>query len=84
MILNCGILKAHFFLQKMVMIIFVYSNMTCTSFFCFVDKRAIYRWYNLIRTCAHSTVFTRMKLNILKAIYSLNLTLTNLIREGFN
>ena len=27
-----------------------YSNMT--SFFRFVDKRAIYRWYNLIRTCA--------------------------------
>jgi hypothetical protein len=27
-----------------------YSNMT--SFFCFVDKRVIYRWYNLIRTCA--------------------------------
>ena len=26
-----------------------YSNMT--SFFCFVDKRAIYQWYNLIRTC---------------------------------
>jgi len=26
------------------------SNMT--SFFRFVDKRAIYRWYNLIRTCA--------------------------------
>jgi hypothetical protein len=25
------------------------SNMT--SFFRFVDKRAIYRWYNLIRTC---------------------------------
>jgi hypothetical protein len=23
-----------------------------TSFFRFVDKRAIYRWYNLIRTCA--------------------------------
>ena len=22
-----------------------------TSFFRFVDKRAIYRWYNLIRTC---------------------------------
>jgi hypothetical protein len=27
-----------------------YSNMA--SFFRFVDKRAIYRWYNLIRTCA--------------------------------
>ena len=27
-----------------------HSNMT--SFFRFVDKRAIYRWYNLIRTCA--------------------------------
>jgi hypothetical protein len=27
-----------------------YSNMT--FFFRFVDKRAIYRWYNLIRTCA--------------------------------
>jgi hypothetical protein len=27
-----------------------YSNIT--SFFRFVDKRAIYRWYNLIRTCA--------------------------------
>jgi hypothetical protein len=27
-----------------------YSNMT--SFFQFVDKRAIYRWYKLIRTCA--------------------------------
>ena len=27
-----------------------YSNMT--SFFGFVDKRAIYQWYNLIRTCA--------------------------------
>jgi hypothetical protein len=26
------------------------SNMI--SFFRFVDKRAIYRWYNLIRTCA--------------------------------
>jgi hypothetical protein len=26
------------------------SNMA--SFFRFVDKRAIYRWYNLIRTCA--------------------------------
>jgi len=23
-----------------------------TSFFRFVDKRAIYRWYNLICTCA--------------------------------
>jgi hypothetical protein len=23
-----------------------------TSFFRFIDKRAIYRWYNLIRTCA--------------------------------
>ena len=28
----------------------LYCNMT--SFFRFVDKRAIYRWYNLIRTCA--------------------------------
>jgi hypothetical protein len=28
----------------------IYSNMT--SFFRFVDKRAIYRWYNLIHTCA--------------------------------
>jgi hypothetical protein len=27
-----------------------HSNMT--SFFGFVDKRAIYRWYNFIRTCA--------------------------------
>ena len=27
-----------------------YSNMT--FFFRFVDKRAIYRWYNVIRTCA--------------------------------
>jgi hypothetical protein len=27
-----------------------YSNMA--SFFRFVDKRVIYRWYNLIRTCA--------------------------------
>jgi hypothetical protein len=27
-----------------------YSNMT--SLFRLVDKRAIYRWYNLIRTCA--------------------------------
>ena len=27
-----------------------YSNIT--SFFRFVDKRTIYRWYNLIRTCA--------------------------------
>ena len=27
-----------------------YSNMT--SFFRFVDKHAIYRWYNLIRTCS--------------------------------
>ena len=27
-----------------------HSNMT--SFFGFVDKRAIYQWYNLIRTCA--------------------------------
>ena len=27
-----------------------YSNMA--SFFRFVDKRAIYRWYNLIRTYA--------------------------------
>jgi hypothetical protein len=30
--------------------LFLNSNMT--SFFRFVDKRAIYRWYNLIRTCA--------------------------------
>jgi hypothetical protein len=30
-------------------LIFVNSNMT--SFFHFVNKRAIYRWYNLIRTC---------------------------------
>jgi hypothetical protein len=29
---------------------FTYSNMT--SFFRFVRQRAIYRWYNLIRTCA--------------------------------
>jgi hypothetical protein len=29
-------------------VIIVYSNIT--SFFRFVDKRAIYRWYNLIRT----------------------------------
>ena len=27
-------------------------NSNMTSFFRFVDKRAIYRWYNLIRTCA--------------------------------
>ena len=27
-------------------------NSNITSFFRFVDKRAIYRWYNLIRTCA--------------------------------
>ena len=27
-------------------------NYNMTSFFRFVDKRAIYRWYNLIRTCA--------------------------------
>jgi hypothetical protein len=27
-----------------------YSNKA--SFFRFVDKQAIYRWYNLIRTCA--------------------------------
>jgi hypothetical protein len=27
----------------------MYSNIT--SFFCFVDKRAIYQWYNVIRTC---------------------------------
>jgi hypothetical protein len=32
------------------MLIIYYSNMM--SFFRFVDKRAIYRWYNLIRTCA--------------------------------
>jgi len=31
-------------------IIIWFSNMT--SFFRFVDKRAIYRWYNLISTCA--------------------------------
>ena len=30
--------------------LFSYYNMA--SFFRFVDKRAIYRWYNLIRTCA--------------------------------
>ena len=29
-----------------------YSNMTSLNFFRFVDKREIYRWYNLIRTCA--------------------------------
>ena len=28
------------------------NNSNITSFFRFVDKRAIYRWYNLIRTCA--------------------------------
>jgi hypothetical protein len=28
------------------------TNSNMTSFFRFVDKRAIYRWYNLIRTCA--------------------------------
>ena len=28
------------------------NNSKMTSFFHFVDKRAIYRWYNLIRTCA--------------------------------
>jgi hypothetical protein len=28
------------------------TNSNKTSFFRFVDKRAIYRWYNLIRTCA--------------------------------
>ena len=27
-------------------------NSNMTSFFRFVDKRVIYRWYNLIRTCA--------------------------------
>jgi hypothetical protein len=30
----------------------VICNSNMTSFFRFVDKRAIYRWYNLIRTCA--------------------------------
>ena len=29
-----------------------YSNIHVTSFFRFVDKRAMYRWYNLIRKCA--------------------------------
>jgi hypothetical protein len=29
-----------------------YHHYNVTSFFRFVDKRAIYRWYNLIRTCA--------------------------------
>jgi len=33
-------------------IIDIYCNSNITSFFRFVDKRAIYRWYNLIRTCA--------------------------------
>jgi hypothetical protein len=27
------------------------GNFNMTSFFRFLDKRAIYRWYNLIRTC---------------------------------
>ena len=31
---------------------YLISNSNLTSFFRFVDKRAIYRWYNLIRTCA--------------------------------
>ena len=30
----------------------VIYNSNIASFFGFVDKRAIYRWYNLIRTCA--------------------------------
>ena len=32
-------------------------NSNITSFFRFVDKRAIYRWYNLIRTCAGDWLF---------------------------
>jgi hypothetical protein len=28
------------------------TNSNITSFFRFVDKRAIYRWYNLVHTCA--------------------------------
>jgi hypothetical protein len=31
---------------------YIIGNSNITSFFRFVDKRAIYRWYNLIHTCA--------------------------------
>ena len=37
-------------LSLMLILLISYYNMT--SFFRFVDKRAIYKWYNLIRTCA--------------------------------
>ena len=30
----------------------LFSDSSMTSFFRFVDKRAIHRWYNLLRTCA--------------------------------
>ena len=37
-------------LTKIIAKVIWHSNMT--PFFRFVDKQAIYRWYNLIRTCA--------------------------------
>ena len=39
-----------------------YSNMT--SFFRFVDKRAIYRWYNLIRTCTGERDFPVVNVHV--------------------
>ena len=51
-IITCGILYCCGERHCCCKIIYInyYSNMT--SFFRFVDKRAIYRWNNLIRTCA--------------------------------
>ena len=48
---NVNILEKNFLVTVCKAIICIaYSNMA--SFFRFVHKRAIYRWYNLIRTCA--------------------------------
>ena len=48
LILNCQT----FFCMNMFMMKKMTRNSNMTSFFRFVDKRVIYRWYNLIHTCA--------------------------------
>ena len=53
----------------------VICNSNMTSFFRFVDKRAIYRWYNLIRTCAGECDWLFHWLHKLCATFSANVNI---------
>ena len=49
---NLRWVKSWFLMWNIKTFLFIIENSNTASFFRFVDKGAIYRWYNLIRICA--------------------------------